>query len=109
VTWNRGSGDAARILQGRLLLGAGRMGCQVVTRRNGNRNRDLALAKARIEAVFGPVKVLEVRPNPHPAGHSGPEGNQAREETAQAVLDLDGQQQKGVRRSPGAVDARPGG
>lgn len=70
------------------------MGCRVVTRRNGHRDQDLALAKARIEAAFGPVEVLEVRPNPRPAGQR-PGGNQAREETGQVVLDLDGQQQKG--------------
>jgi len=80
-----------------------------VTRRNGHRDPDLALAKARIEAAFGPVQVLQVRPNPHPVGQRRPaEDAQAREETAQAVLDLNGQQQKGVRRSPSAVDARPG-
>jgi hypothetical protein len=81
-----------------------------VTRRNGkgNRDQDLALVLLRIEAAFGRVEVLEVRPNPRPAGQS-PGGNQAREETAQAVLDLDGQQREGVRRSPNAVDARPGG
>ncbi len=87
------------------------MGCRVVTRRNGkgSRDQDLALAKARIEAAFGPVQVLEVRPNPRPAGQS-PEGTQAREKTGQTVLDLDGRRRwEGVRRSPGAVDARPGG
>jgi hypothetical protein len=66
-----------------------------VTRRNGHRDQDLALAKARLEAAFGPVEVLEVRPNPRPAGRSGPEGTQARDETAQIVLDLDGQQREG--------------
>lgn len=86
-----------------------------MTRRNGksNRDQDLALALLRIEAAFGPVKVLEVRPNPRPASQPCPdEDAQAREETAQAVLDLDGhqqQQRRGVRRSPSAVDARPGG
>ena len=44
------------------------MGSVVVTRRNGHRDQDLALAKARLEAVFGPVEVLQVRPNPRPAG-----------------------------------------
>jgi hypothetical protein len=82
-----------------------------VTRRNGkgNRDQDLALAKARIEAAFGPVKVLEVRPNPPPAAQRSVEGTRARDETGQAVLDLDGHQREGVRRSPSAVDARPGG
>ncbi len=96
------------MVQGRLLPGADRAGWQVVTRRNGHRDQDLALAKARLEAVFGPVEVLQVRPNPRPAGRR-PEGNQVREETGQCALDLDGQQQKGVRRSPSAVDTRPGG
>jgi hypothetical protein len=80
-----------------------------VTRRNGkgHRDQDLALALLRIEAAFGPVQVLEVRPNPRPAGQPRPdEGAQARKETAQAVLDLDGQPREAVRRSPGAVDAR---
>jgi len=82
-----------------------------VTRRNGkgHRDQDLALALLRIQAAFGPVEVLEVRPNPRPARHSGPEGNQARDQTAQGALDLNGhQQEEGVRRSPSAVDARPG-
>jgi hypothetical protein len=83
-----------------------------VTRRNGNGkgrpDQDLALALLRIEAAFGPVEVLEVRPNPRPAGQDAG-GNEAREQTAQASLDLDGHQPKEVRRSPGAVDARPRG
>jgi hypothetical protein len=81
-----------------------------VTQRNGKdkRDQDLALALLRIEAAFGRVEVLEVRPNPRPDGQS-PGGNQARKETAQAVLELDGEQREGVRRSPTAVDARPGG
>jgi hypothetical protein len=89
------------------LLGAGQVGSAVVTRRNrkGNRDQDLALALARLEAAFGPVEVLEVRPNPRPARQRSPEGNQARDKTAQAVLDLDGHRE-GVRRSPSAVDAR---
>jgi len=67
------------------------------------------VALLRIQATFGPVEVLEVRPNPRPAGHSGPEGNHARDQTAQCALDLDGPPtRKGVRRSPSAVDARPG-
>jgi hypothetical protein len=88
-----------------------RWGCQAVTRRNGKgkRDQDLALALLHIEAAFGPVEVLEVRPNPRPAGQSGPEDAQAREETAQAVLDLDGRQREGVRQSADAVDTRPGG
>jgi len=63
-----------------------------VTRRNGKgqRDPDLALALLRIQAAFGPVEVLEVRPNPRPAGQGGLEGNQARDETAQCALDLDG-------------------
>ena len=86
------------------------MGSVVVTRRNGHRDQDLALALARLQAVFGPVEVLQVRPNPRPA-RQRPGGNQAREETGQCALDLDGQQQEeeGVRRSPRAVDTRPGG
>jgi hypothetical protein len=83
-----------------------------VTRRNGkgHRDQDLTLALLRLEAAFGPVQVLEVRPNPRPAGQDAG-GNQTREETAQAVLDLDGHhhQPEGVRRSSDAVDARPGG
>jgi hypothetical protein len=68
-----------------------------VTRRNGksHRDQDLALALLRIQAAFGPVEVLEVCANPRPAGHSGPEGNQARDQTAQRALDLDGHQQEG--------------
>ena len=83
------------------------MGSQVVTRRNrkGNRDQDLTLALARLEAAFGPVEVLQVRPNPRPAGQRRSEGTQARDGTAQAVLDLDGQGE-GVRRSPSAVDAQ---
>jgi hypothetical protein len=88
------------------------MGCRLVTRRNGNgkrhRDQDLALALLRLEAAFGPVEVLQVRPNPRPAGQDAG-GNQARERTDQPSLDLDGHQPKGVRRSPGAIDARPGG
>jgi len=78
-----------------------------VTRRNrkGNRDQDLTLALARLEAAFGPVEVLQVRPNPRPARQPSPEGTQARDGTAQAVLDLDGQGE-GVRRSPSAVDAQ---
>ncbi len=93
------------MVQGRLLLGADRVGSAVVTRRKSNRDQDLALALARLEAAFGPVEVLQVRPNPRPAGQRSPEGNQARDAAAQAVLDLDGQGE-GVRRSPDAVDAR---
>ena len=35
-----------------------------MTRRNGNgkRDQDLALALLRLQAAFGPVEVLEVRP-----------------------------------------------
>jgi hypothetical protein len=67
-----------------------------MTRRNGkgNRDQDLALALLRIQAAFGPVEVLQVRPNPSPAGQRGPEGNQARDETAQCAFDLDGHQQR---------------
>jgi hypothetical protein len=83
-----------------------------VTRRNGNgrghRDQDLALALLRLEAAFGPVEVLQVRPNPRPAGQDAG-GNQAREQTGQASLDLDGHHREGVRRSPDAVDARPRG
>jgi hypothetical protein len=82
-----------------LSLGADRLERQVVTRRNGNgrgsRDQDLALALLRIEAAFGRVEVLEVRPNPRPAGQPCPDQDaQAREETAQAVLDLDGHQDR---------------
>jgi hypothetical protein len=78
-----------------------------VTRRNhhSHRDQDLALALAHIEAGFGPVEVLEICPNPRPAGQPSPEGTQARDGTAQAVLDLDGQGE-GVRRSSDALDAR---
>ena len=67
------------------------MGSGVVTRRGGKGHcdQDLALALARVEAAFGPVQVLEVRPNPRPAVRQRAEGNQARDETAQTVLDLD--------------------
>ena len=67
-------------------------GCQLVTRRNGkgHRDQDLALALLRLQAAFGPVEVLEVRPNPRPAGQDAG-GNQTRDQTAQASLDLDGQ------------------
>jgi hypothetical protein len=83
------------------------VGCRVVTRRNrkGNRDQDLALALARLEEAFGPVEVLQVRPNPRPAEQRRPEGNQARDAAAQAALDLDSPGE-GVRRSPSAVDAR---
>jgi hypothetical protein len=69
----------------------------VVIRRTGkgNRDQDLALALARIEAVFGPVQVLEVRPNPRPATRQRAQGDQARDDAAQTALDLDGQQQGG--------------
>ena len=87
------------------MLGADRVGSAAVTRRNHHRDHDLALALAHIEAGFGPVEVLEVRPNPRPARQPSPEGTQARDGTVQAVLDLDGQEE-GVRRSPSAVDAR---
>jgi hypothetical protein len=63
----------------------------VVTRRNGNgkRDQDLALALLRLEAAFGPVQVLAVRPNPRPAGQPRPDQDtQAGQETAQAALDL---------------------
>jgi hypothetical protein len=71
-----------------------------VTRRNGNsrgrRDQDLALALLRVEAAFGPVQVLQVRPNPRPAGQPRPDQDaQAPEETAQAALDLDGHQEPG--------------
>jgi hypothetical protein len=80
-----------------------------VTRRNGksHRDQDLALALLRIEAAFGPVEVLEVRPNPCPAGQPCPDEDAQEQETAQVVLDLDGHQEReGVRRSPSAVDVR---
>ncbi len=87
------------MVQGRLVLGADRLGWQVVTRRNGNgkghRDQDLALALARLEAAFGPVEVLGVGPNPRPAAQRRPEGNQARDQTAQGLFDLDPQQREG--------------
>ena len=63
-----------------------------MTRRNGNgdRDQDLALALLRIEAAFGPVQVLEVRPNNRPAARQPAQGDQAQEQAAQAILDLDG-------------------
>ncbi len=69
-----------------------------MTRRNGkgNRDQDLALALLRLEATFGPVEVLEVRPNPRPSEQRcSDEDAQAREETAQAVLDLDANSVRG--------------
>ncbi len=57
------------------------MGSAVVTRRNHHRDHDLALALAHIEAGFGPVEVLEVRPNPRPARQPSPEGTEARDGT----------------------------
>jgi len=81
------------------------VGSAVVTRRNHHRDQDLAVALAHIEAGFGPVEVLGVCPNPRPAGQRSPEGNRARDGTAQCALDLDGQGE-GVRRSPDALDAR---
>ena len=77
--------------------GASQLGCQVVTRRNGNghRDQDLALALAHIQAAFGPVQVLQVRRNPHPARQRGPEGTQARDAAAQGALDLDSRQREG--------------
>ena len=82
-----------------------------MTRRNGKgrRDQDLMLALLRLEAAFGPVQVLELRPNRRLAGLDAA-GNQTRNGTTQAVLDLDGDHQReGVRRSPDAVDARPRG
>jgi hypothetical protein len=66
-----------------------------VTWRNGkgNRDQDLALALLRVEAAFGPVQVLEVRPNPRPTSHRA-EGNQERDESAQTVLNLDGHKER---------------
>jgi hypothetical protein len=63
----------------------------VVTRRDGKRNRDqdLALALLRIEAAFGPVQVLEVRPNGRPATQPHAGRSQAPDEKAQTALDLD--------------------
>jgi hypothetical protein len=73
------------------------VGCRVVTRRRGkgHRDQDLALALARVESAFGPVQVLEVRPNPRPAAQQRAEENQTRDETAQTVLDLDGHKEGG--------------
>ncbi len=66
-----------------------------MTRRNGKRDQDLALALLRLEAAFGPVQVVAVRPNPRPAGQPRPDQDaQAGGETAQAVLDLDGHQEQ---------------
>jgi hypothetical protein len=77
-----------------------------VTRRNGNgkRDQDLALALLRIEAAFGPVQVLQVRPNLRLAARDAG-GHQAREETGQAVLDLDGHHRQ---REGGEAVARRG-
>ena len=62
-----------------------------MTRRNpkGYRDQDLTLALLRLEAAFGPVQVLEVRPNPRRA-EQGLRPDQTREETAQTVMELDG-------------------
>jgi hypothetical protein len=70
------------------------VGWQVVTRRNGHRDQDLALALARLEAAFGPVEVLQVRLNPRPAGQPCREGKQARDAAAQCAMDLDRQQRE---------------
>jgi hypothetical protein len=75
-----------------------------MSRRNGNghRDQDLALALLRVEAAFGPVQVLEVRPNPRSALRQRAQGDQGPKEAAQAVLDLDGPQHR-EREGGGAV------
>jgi hypothetical protein len=67
-----------------------------VTARKGKRgcDEDLALALARVEAAFGPVEVLEVRPNPPPASPQRRAAADA-DHAGQGVLDLDGQQEGG--------------
>ncbi|HZD71410.1 MAG TPA: hypothetical protein VFA45_21635 [Actinomycetes bacterium] len=64
-------------------------------RRRGRPDQDLALALARVEAAFGAVQVLEVRPNPRRSGLSSPDGKSpAREQATQAALDLDQDQEQ---------------
>ena len=75
------------------------------------RDQDLALVLARLEAAFGPVTVLEVRPHPQAASRRRPAGPAEQNGAAQAQgvlalnLDLD-DEREGVGRSPAAVDAR---
>jgi hypothetical protein len=71
------------------------VGCQVVTRRNGHRGQDLALALARLEAVFGPVQVLQIRRNPRLAAPPCRDGTQAGDAAPQGALDLDPRQREG--------------
>ncbi len=61
-----------------------------MTRRNRKTrpDQDLALALARLEAAFGPVKVLNVHPNPHATGHRHQKAR-CGDDTAQAAFDLE--------------------
>ncbi len=52
---------------------------------------DLAVVLARLAAVFGPVEVLEVRPNPRRSRRPRPTGERAPAGVGQGALDLDGQ------------------
>jgi hypothetical protein len=59
-------------------------------RDRGRPDLELALALLRIEAAFGPVEVLEVRPNPlHPISASTNRGDGKRPPGEQAAFDLD--------------------
>ena len=72
-------------------------------RQIGRQDPDLAVVLARLAAAFGPVEIVEVRPNPRSA-RPAPAAAQAHTQAAQGVLDLD--RGEGVRRSSDAVDAR---
>jgi len=52
---------------------------------------NLAVVLARLVAVFGPVQVLQLRPNPRRARCPRPAGEQAAAGVVRGVLDLDGQ------------------
>ena len=52
---------------------------------------DLAVVLGRLAAVFGPVQVLEVRPNPRRARRPRPAAERAAAGVGQGALDLDGQ------------------
>jgi len=107
-----GAGGPAGLPAARLGPARRQQGAGVSAGRCGRRRQDpeLVVVLARLEAAFGPVEVLEVRPNRRPARRGRPAGSAAvggrGEETVQAVLDLDLDRREAVRRSPGAVDTR---
>jgi hypothetical protein len=58
----------------------------------GRRDQDLALVLGRLEAAFGEIEVLEVRPNPRPALPSQerkPPGQGRDAQEAQGILAFD--------------------